>query len=83
MPTGFDSPIPYFYPLYFTVLLVHRQRRDDASCREKYGKDWDKVSGLVTPAHAADVVLRAGAVEDHALRRKSPSPTPVLGMTLN
>ncbi|KAI9021757.1 ergosterol biosynthesis ERG4/ERG24 [Phycomyces nitens] len=39
---GFDSIIPYFYTIYFFILLVHRQRRDDAKCKEKYGEDWDK-----------------------------------------
>ena len=38
---GFSHPIAYFYPIYFTVLLVHRQMRDDDKCRQKYGKDWD------------------------------------------
>jgi len=43
LPTGFSSPLTYFYPVYFTVLLLHRRYRDDEACREKYGKDWDKV----------------------------------------
>lgn len=42
LPCGFSSPIPYFYIMYFTVLLVHRQIRDDDACRLKYGEDWDK-----------------------------------------
>ncbi|KAE8215197.1 hypothetical protein CF327_g1493 [Tilletia walkeri] len=41
LPTGFETPIPYFYVAFFTVLLVHRQMRDDEACRGKYGKDWD------------------------------------------
>jgi protein-S-isoprenylcysteine O-methyltransferase Ste14 len=28
--------------VYFTVLLVHRQRRDDKKCAIKYGEDWEK-----------------------------------------
>ncbi|ESN99906.1 hypothetical protein HELRODRAFT_187232 [Helobdella robusta] len=39
--TGFQHIIPYFYPIYFTYLLVHRGMRDDAHCRKKYGSDWD------------------------------------------
>ncbi|XP_038047003.1 delta(14)-sterol reductase TM7SF2-like isoform X1 [Patiria miniata] len=39
---GFDSIIPYFYPIYFTVLLVHRCLRDAAMCKEKYGEAWDR-----------------------------------------
>ncbi|KAI7871127.1 C14 sterol reductase [Spinellus fusiger] len=39
---GFDSIIPYFYCIYFFILLVHRQLRDDAKCKAKYGKSWDE-----------------------------------------
>lgn len=35
LPTGFDSPIAYFYVIYFAVLLIHRQRRDDEACEKK------------------------------------------------
>lgn len=47
LPTGFQSVIPYFYVAYFGVLLVHRDRRDEAACRQKYGKDWDKYCSIV------------------------------------
>lgn len=47
LPAGFDSLIPYFYVVYFGALLVHRDRRDDASCKAKYGKDWDKYCKIV------------------------------------
>lgn len=40
LPALFGSPLPYFHILYFTILLVHRERRDDAVCLAKYGKDW-------------------------------------------
>jgi delta14-sterol reductase len=36
LPTGFDTPITYFYIIYFSVLLAHRQRRDDENCHKKY-----------------------------------------------
>jgi protein-S-isoprenylcysteine O-methyltransferase Ste14 len=39
--TGFEHPLPYFYIAYFTILLIHREWRDNAMCQEKYGKDWD------------------------------------------
>jgi len=42
LPCGFDHILPYFYVIYFGILLAHRERRDDRACREKYGKDWDK-----------------------------------------
>jgi hypothetical protein len=41
LPAGFMHPLPYFYVVYFTILLVHREWRDNAMCQEKYGKDWD------------------------------------------
>jgi delta14-sterol reductase len=37
---GFDSIVPYFYAIYFFILLVHRSIRDDEMCHEKYGDDW-------------------------------------------
>jgi hypothetical protein len=42
LPAGFETPIPYFYVVYFGILLVHRQIRDDEQCKLKYGKDWDE-----------------------------------------
>ncbi|KAK4541722.1 c-5 sterol desaturase [Oleoguttula mirabilis] len=39
---GAAVPITYFYLLYFAILLVHRQGRDEEKCRRKYGKDWDE-----------------------------------------
>ncbi|WFD22666.1 Delta(14)-sterol reductase [Malassezia equina] len=41
LPCGFQTPVPYFYVVYFAVLLVHRQLRDDDACKKKYGSDWD------------------------------------------
>lgn len=41
LPCGFSTPLPWFYPIYFTILLIHRERRDHALCAEKYGADWD------------------------------------------
>jgi hypothetical protein len=40
------SPIPTIQ-IYFLVLLLHRDRRDDHACRLKYGKDWDKFCSIV------------------------------------
>lgn len=32
--------LPYFYLLYFTALLVHREDRDERQCLQKYGLAW-------------------------------------------
>ena len=47
LPCGVDHLVPYFYPVYFTALLIHRQLRDEQHCREKYGADWDKYCKIV------------------------------------
>nr|ODN97807.1 delta14-sterol reductase [Cryptococcus depauperatus CBS 7855] len=48
LPTGFHTPLTYFYLIYFIVLLVHRQARDEEACRQKYGdKDWDRYCAKV------------------------------------
>ncbi|KAF9972801.1 erg24, C-14 sterol reductase [Actinomortierella ambigua] len=47
LPCGFDSPLPYFYPIYFAILLLHRERRDEEKCRIKYGADWEKYCSKV------------------------------------
>jgi len=44
---GFDSIVPYYYALYFLILLVHRSIRDDELCAEKYGDDWKEYKRLV------------------------------------
>jgi len=35
LPCGFQSPLPYFYVIYFGILLFHRQTRDDEACALK------------------------------------------------
>ncbi|CAE6445215.1 unnamed protein product [Rhizoctonia solani] len=47
LPTGFNTPITYFYCSFFLVLLLHRQMRDEEACRKKYGKDWDTYTKIV------------------------------------
>lgn len=41
LPAGFQHPLPYFYFVYFLILLVHRERRDYVMCLQKYGRDWE------------------------------------------
>jgi protein-S-isoprenylcysteine O-methyltransferase Ste14 len=42
LPCLFGSLLPYFYPIYFSILLIHRERRDFRRCSSKYGKDWEQ-----------------------------------------
>ena len=37
---GTQSIVPYFYAIYFCILLIHRSERDDHMCHVKYGDDW-------------------------------------------
>ena len=37
---GFASIVPYYYAIYFMILLIHRSIRDDEMCAKKYGNDW-------------------------------------------
>lgn len=40
--TGFNSPFPWFYPVFFTCMIIHRAVRDIQRCRAKYGKAWEE-----------------------------------------
>jgi delta14-sterol reductase len=53
LPCLFEHVLPYFYPVYFLILLLHRERRDHAMCLAKYGEDWElycrKVPARIVP----------------------------------
>ncbi|TLD15445.1 uncharacterized protein PgNI_00156 [Pyricularia grisea] len=38
---GWGMLFTYLYVVYFAVLLIHREGRDDVACTEKYGEDWE------------------------------------------
>ncbi|KAI4119645.1 MAG: hypothetical protein LQ345_000443 [Seirophora villosa] len=40
--TGFDSPLPWFYPFFFAVMISHRAYRDIKKCEAKYGEAWQE-----------------------------------------
>ncbi|EGD84195.1 hypothetical protein H112_07883 [Trichophyton rubrum D6] len=44
---GWGMAITYFYVVYFGILLVHRERRDEDKCKRKYGEDWAKYTSRV------------------------------------
>lgn len=42
IPAGFSHLLPWYYMIYFIILLVHRDSRDMSECRRKYGSAWDE-----------------------------------------
>ncbi|KJZ75345.1 hypothetical protein HIM_05271 [Hirsutella minnesotensis 3608] len=40
--TGFKSPFPWFYFIFFMVMIIHRTQRDFSRCRRKYGDAWKR-----------------------------------------
>jgi Delta14-sterol reductase len=44
---GWGVIFTYFYIVYFGVLLVHRELRDEAKCARKYGADWERYTAIV------------------------------------
>jgi len=44
---GWGVIFMYFYLVYFGVLLIHRQQRDEEKCERKYGADWKKYKSIV------------------------------------
>uniref|UniRef100_A0A804MT40 Delta(14)-sterol reductase n=1 Tax=Zea mays TaxID=4577 RepID=A0A804MT40_MAIZE len=47
LPCGVSSVVPYFYPTYLLILLVLRERRDEARCSQKYREIWAEYCKLV------------------------------------
>lgn len=44
---GTTTIIPYFYSMFFIVVLLHRCTRDFERCSIKYGKDWERYCKVV------------------------------------
>ncbi|XP_073106602.1 delta(14)-sterol reductase isoform X7 [Elaeis guineensis] len=47
LPCGASSVIPYFYPIYLLILLIWRERRDEARCSQKYKEVWAEYCKMV------------------------------------
>ena len=45
--TGFNSPFPWFYPVFFFCMICHRAWRDVQRCRRKYGESWTEYEKMV------------------------------------
>jgi delta14-sterol reductase len=44
---GWGMIITYFYVIYFAILLIHREMRDEEKCVRKYGDDWKRYREIV------------------------------------
>jgi delta14-sterol reductase len=44
---GYGMIFTYFYVIYFAILLIHRELRDEEKCLRKYGDDWRKYREIV------------------------------------
>ena len=46
-PNGANGLAPLFYPVFLTILLVHRAIRDEEKCLAKYGAGYEEYMRLV------------------------------------
>eukprot|EP00928_Gymnodinium_smaydae_P087044 TRINITY_DN7139_c0_g2_i1.p1 TRINITY_DN7139_c0_g2~~TRINITY_DN7139_c0_g2_i1.p1 ORF type:complete len:494 (+),score=93.85 TRINITY_DN7139_c0_g2_i1:59-1483(+) len=44
---GTHGLLPLFYPIFLTILLIHRASRDEEKCLAKYGKHYEEYMDLV------------------------------------
>ncbi len=44
---GFTHVLPYFYVLFFSIMISHRTLRDVHKCEQKYGNDWTRYKEMV------------------------------------
>jgi len=43
---GFGSFLPYWYPVWITIVVLQRAARDIEHCKEKYGDEWKEYEKL-------------------------------------
>ncbi len=52
----FSGLLPFYYPIFFIIMILHRYGRDQERCKRKYGKDWDKYCSIVKYAFIPYVI---------------------------
>lgn len=52
----FTGVLPFYYPVFFFIMILHRYGRDQERCKRKYGKDWDKYCAIVPYAFIPYVI---------------------------
>ena len=65
LPAGFARPVPYFYIAYFSILLLHRERRDHAMCAREVRQ---RLGGLLPEGPVADRSRAVLSPRDRALQ---------------
>jgi protein-S-isoprenylcysteine O-methyltransferase Ste14 len=82
---GFNSLLPFFYALFFTCMIIHRQTRDEVRCKEKYGAHWDlytkTVPNVFLPSGAFFTYLFTGVHPGGKVVGSSTEITPLDGQT--
>ncbi|KAJ5216917.1 C-24(28) sterol reductase [Penicillium chermesinum] len=61
--TGFSSPFPWFYPVFFAAMISHRALRDIQRCRTKYGETWLEYERQVPYLFIPDRPITLGYLE--------------------
>jgi delta24(24(1))-sterol reductase len=56
--SGYQWPgvLPYFYPIFFFCMIIHRYTRDMARCQAKYGQDWQTYCNQVPYAFIPGII---------------------------
>lgn len=66
---GYGSLLPYFYFVFFSSFITHRQIRDEIRCKNKYGEHWDlyrkKIPNVFIPSSDFLVWLFTGKRPEH------------------